>query len=78
MIKIEFTCYSCGGSSEIVADDIEEKMIVPVCNACYDKFLLRKGKLIKSFKKKFKSIYSDYDIPSDTFSASADITMEEE
>ncbi len=75
MIKIEFTCYSCGESSEIGVDDVDEKEIVPVCDDCYKKFLSRKGKGIKSFVKKLKSIYSDYNIPVDTFNASEDIIL---
>ena len=74
MIKIEFTCYRCGGRSEIEADDVDEKAIVPVCDVCYEHFLSRKEKLIKSFIKKVTSIYSDYGIPVDTFNASEDIT----
>ncbi len=77
MIKIEFTCYRCGESSEIVADDIDEKTIVPVCDGCYKIFLSRKEKLIKSFIKKLISIYSDYDIPAGTFNAGEDITIDE-
>ena len=75
MIKIEFTCYACGKSSEIDVDDIDEKTIVPVCDDCYEKFLSQKEKLIKSFTKKLISIYSDYDIPPDTFNASDDIEL---
>ena len=70
MIKIEFTCYSCGGKEEIGVDDIEEKEVVPVCEDCYKKFLSRKERLIKSFVKRLTTIYSDYDIPVDTFDAS--------
>ena len=69
MIKIEFTCYSCGGSSEITEDDIEEKTIVPVCDACYKMFLSRKSKLVKSFGKKLNGVYEEYGIPVDTFNA---------
>ena len=76
MIKIEFTCYSCGGSLEISIDDIDEKVIVPVCDDCYKKFLSRKGKVIELFVKKLTSIYSDYGIPVDTFNASEDIIIE--
>lgn len=75
MIKIEFTCYCCGESSEISANDIDEKAVVPVCDDCYKKFLSRKENLIKSFLKKLMSIYSDYDIPVDTFNAGEDITI---
>lgn len=77
MIRIEFTCYSCGESSEISADDIDGKEIVPVCDNCYEKFLSRKEKLIKSFLKKLTAVYNDYSIPIDTFNASEDITIEE-
>ena len=77
MIKIEFTCYGCGESSEITADDIVEKAIVPVCDGCYKKFLSRKEKLIKSFIKKLVSIYSDYNIPAGTFNAGEDITIDD-
>ena len=77
MIKIEFTCYVCGKSSEITEDDIAEKAIVPVCDGCYKKFLSRKEKLIKSFIKKLKSIYSDYGIRTATFNAGEDITIDD-
>ena len=76
MIKIEFTCYSCGGRSEISIDDIDEKVIVPVCDDCYKKFLSRKEKSVKLFTKKLEIIYSDYGIPVDTFNASEDIIIE--
>ncbi len=72
MIKIEFTCYSCGKISDIGTDDIDEKTTVPVCDVCYQKFLLRKEKLIESFKKKLTSIYDEYSIPVDTFNAGAE------
>ena len=75
MIKIEFTCYSCAETSAIDADDIEEKVIVPVCDSCYQRFLLQKERLIRSFEKKLTSIYSDFGIPVDTFNASEDITV---
>ena len=77
MIKIEFTCYGCGKSSEIATDDIEEKTIVPVCEDCYKEFLSRKEKLIKLFIKKLISIYGDYDIPASTFNAGEDIVIDE-
>ena len=77
MIKIEFTCYSCGESSEIGADDIDGKVIVPVCDGCYRKFLSRKERLVKSFIKKLVSIYGDYGIPADTFNAGEDITIDD-
>ena len=76
MIKIEFTCYVCGEKSEIGVDDIDEKTIVPICDDCYKKFLSRKGKLIKSFIKRLKKVYSDYGIPVDTFNAGEDIVVE--
>ena len=76
MLKIEFTCYSCGESSEISADDIDEKAIVPVCDDCYKKFLSQKEQLIKLFLKKLTRIYSDYDISVDTFNASKDIAID--
>lgn len=77
MIKIEFTCYVCGGSSEIGTDDISVKAIVPVCDSCYGKFLSRKERLVKSFIKRVTSIYSDYGIPVDTFNAGEDIIIDE-
>ena len=77
MIKIEFTCYSCEKTSDIDADDIDGKTVVPVCDDCYSKFLLRKARLIKSFGKKLASIYGEYDIPVDTFNASEDIIIGE-
>ena len=77
MIEIEFTCKTCEATKAISADDINEKTIVPVCDDCYEMFLFRKGKLIKSFKKKLTSIYGEYGIPVDTFNAGEDITMEE-
>ena len=77
MIKIEFTCHSCGESSVITEDDIDEKVTVPVCDGCYKKFLSRKDKLIKSFKRRLASIYGDYGIPANTFNAGEDITMDD-
>ena len=77
MIKVVFSCYVCGGSSEIGVDDIDEKTTVPVCDGCYGKFLSRKERLIKSFTKKLRSIYSDYDIPVDTFNAGEDIAIDD-
>ena len=76
MIKIEFTCYSCEEVSEIGVDDVEGKSVVPVCDDCYESFLSQKGKLIKSFEKKLRAIYSAYSIPVDTFNASEDIIIE--
>ena len=73
MVKIEFTCYVCGNSSEISADDIEEKTIVPVCDDCYSKFLTRKKRLIRSCMKRLTGIYVDYGIPIDTFNASEEL-----
>ena len=72
MIKIEFTCYSCAKTSDIATDDIDEKTIVPVCDDCYKIFSSRKEKLIKSFERKLKTIYSEYSIPVDTFNAGED------
>jgi len=69
MIKIEFTCLTCGGIESITADDIDGKTVVPVCDACYKKFLSRKGELVKSFGKKLEGIYEEYGIPVDTFNA---------
>uniref|UniRef100_A0A6M3LIH2 Uncharacterized protein n=1 Tax=viral metagenome TaxID=1070528 RepID=A0A6M3LIH2_9ZZZZ len=69
MIKIEFTCLTCGKTADITEDDIDEKTIVPVCDACYVTFLYRKGKLVKSFEKKLISFYKEYGIPVDTFNA---------
>lgn len=70
MIKIEFTCKTCNKTMAITAGDIDEKTIVPVCDACYKMFLARKGKLIKSFEKKLVGAYEEYGIPVDTFRAS--------
>ena len=78
MIEIKFTCYKCGESSDIGADDVEEKDIVPVCDDCYEKFKSQKEKLIKSFKKKLIGIYNGYCIPVDTFSAGEEITNMED
>ncbi len=69
MIKIEFTCLTCGDTTDIAKDDIEEKTVVPVCDACYKKFEARKGKLVKSFKKKLEVVYEKYGIPVDTFNS---------
>ena len=69
MIKIEFTCLTCDASTDIAADEIEEKTIVPVCDDCYKKFLSRQKKLIKSFEKRLKVVYGEYGIPVDTFNA---------
>ena len=78
MIKIEFTCYSCKESWEIIANDIDEKSVVPVCDDCYKSFLAQKGKLIRSFTKRLVSIYGDYAIPADTFNAGEDIVIEDQ
>ncbi len=69
MIKIKFTCFTCGETAGITEDDISEKTIVPVCDACYKMFLSRKRKLVKSFKKKLEGVYEKYGIPVDTFDA---------
>ena len=74
MIKIEFTCKTCGATSEITVDDIDEKTIVPVCALCYEKFLLRKERLIKSFEKRMNVIYDEYGIPFDTFNAADELS----
>ena len=73
MIKIEFTCLTCGETTAITVDDIDEKTIVPVCDACYEIFLSRKGKLIKSFAKKLRVVYEGYGIPIDTFNAAEEL-----
>ena len=73
MIKIEFTCKVCGKVEEITPDDIDEKTIVPVCDACYGQFEAQKGKLIKSFKKKMVKVYEVYGIPAETFNAGEEI-----
>ena len=67
MIKIEFTCFTCGDTTVIAEDELDEKSIVPVCDACYEIFLSRKSKLVKSFKKKLEDVYEKYGIPVDTF-----------
>lgn len=69
MIKIEFTCKTCGKITEITVDDVEEKMVVPVCDACYQKFLSLKSKRVKAFNKKIIAVYKEYGIPVDTFNA---------
>ena len=74
MIKIEFTCLTCGTAKEISVDDIEEKTIVPVCDDCYEKFLTRKEKLIESFEKKLRGVYKGYGIPVDTFNAAEELS----
>jgi len=73
MIKIEFTCFVCGEITEITEDDINEKNTVPVCDACYDKFLSQKSSLVKSFKKRLDGIYERYGIPVDTFNAAEEL-----
>ena len=74
MIKIEFTCLTCGKTTDTTEDAISEKTTVPVCDDCYKKFLSQKGKLIKSFQKKLGCIYKEYGIPIDTFNAAEDIS----
>ena len=74
MIKIEFTCKTCGATSEITADDIDERTIVPVCASCYQTFLSRKAKLIKSFEKRMNVIYEEYGIPFDTFNVAEELS----
>jgi len=69
MIKIEFTCKTCGTATDISADAIEEKTAVPVCDDCYKLFLSQKGKLVKSFEKKLKGVYEKYGIDVDAFNA---------
>jgi len=69
MIRIEFTCLTCGDIAEITEDDIEEKTMVPVCDACYEMFLSQKSKLVKSFEKKIEGVYEKYGIPVETFNA---------
>ena len=69
MIKIEFTCLTCGETKYITKDDIDEKTVVPVCDACYKEFLSQKEKVVKSFEKKLKRAYKEYGIPVDTFNA---------
>lgn len=73
MIKIEFTCTTCGATADITADDVDEKTVVPVCDACYEKFLSQKGKLVKSFERKLKGVYEEYGIPVDTFNATEEL-----
>ena len=77
MIKIEFTCYSCKESSEITANDIDEKAIVPVCDDCYKDFLSRKERAIKSFTKRLVGLYVSYGIPANTFNAVEDIVIDD-
>ena len=77
MIRIDFACWSCGKSWEIDVADIEKKTIVPVCDDCYKKFLSRKERLIKSFKKKLTVIYSDYGIDVNTFNAGESIDFDD-
>ena len=73
MIKIEFTCLTCGETTGITADEIDEKTIVPVCDACYEIFLSQKRKLVKSFEKKLKALYGGYGISVDTFNAAEEL-----
>jgi len=73
LIKIEFTCFVCGETTNITNDDIAEKTIVPVCDDCYEKFLSQKGKFIKSFQKKLEGLYERYGIPVDAFNASEEL-----
>ena len=74
MIKIEFTCLTCGETTNITVDDIDEKTIVPVCDACYKIFLSRKRKIVKSFQKKLECVYEKYGIPVDTFNANEELS----
>ena len=73
MIKIIFTCLTCGEIEDITADDVDEKTTVPVCDACYKRFLSRKRRLIKSFENRLKGIYEEYGIPVDTFNANEEL-----
>jgi len=70
MIKIEFTCKTCGVVEVISVDDIDGKEIVPVCEVCYNRFLAQKGILVRVFKKRVENIYEEYGIPVDTFNVS--------
>ena len=74
MIKIEFTCKTCGANEDITADDIDERTIVPVCASCYQTFLSRKEKLIKSFQRRMNVIYDEYGIPADTFNVAEELS----
>ncbi len=74
MIKIEFTCLTCEATADITEDDIDEKTVVPVCDACYELFLSRKEKLVKAFEKKMRDVYEEYGIPVDTFEASEELS----
>ena len=74
MIKIEFTCLTCSETSNITENDIEEKTIVPVCDACYKKFLSQKRRLVKSFEKKLGDVYERYGIPVNTFNTVEEFT----
>ena len=65
MIKIEFTCLACGKTTEITEDEIEGKTIVPVCDVCYEMFLSRKRKIVKSLV----GVYGKYGISVDSFNA---------
>ena len=73
MIKIEFTCLTCGATKDITAEKIDEKTIVPLCNACYGTFEAQKEKLVNSFKKKLTSLYEAYGIQAETFNAAEEI-----
>ena len=74
MIKIEFTCLTCGDTTEITVDDVDEKTVVPVCDACYKKFMSEKERLVKPFKKRLANIYEKYGIPVDTFNADDELS----
>ena len=77
MIKIEFTCYVCGNTSEIGVDNIEEKTIVPVCEGCYNVFVSQNEKLIRLFVKKLTGVYNVFSISIDSFNAGEDIIVRE-
>ncbi len=60
MIKITFTCDGCAGVAELPEeDDIEEKRCVPVCDACYAKFMKRKETLKHDLKKLYEKYHID-------------------
>lgn len=73
MIKIEFTCLTCGATEDITENAIEGKTIVPVCNVCYETFEARKEKLVNNFKLKLTSLYKAYGIQAETFNAAEEI-----
>jgi len=74
MIKIIFTCFACNETTDITADDIDEKSIVPVCDVCYGKFVSQKRKIIKPFEMRLMSLYEKYGIPVDTFNANEELS----